>query len=339
MSERLIDWSTRPRLVRIDEVTGQQFALRDAPELTGGNWAIVPRVPGEILTAAKYNADRQAAVDNATPPAIDDYSATLAEMQAEANPYAGGVASQPSSLAGELERLRYVLHQLNPSAPAWYAVPSLGFAPAGGLQLANNQALTGWRTDAISQSLIFVGTDNNVYVGYNVPAGDWIDLGNGGEVRIVGTLNAGYINVAGSVLLHKAQWLKWDDVDGVTVTSSNVMQIGNIASPTVQIGTAGAGVVVAKNTAKAWARVWDSPFSWTQYGFSTVEFLSAGQWRFTLAQPVLPIVVATPEPRDPGAAVDTICLVVVHSQTQFSVWLRTLTGQFGSGPFHVVVFG
>lgn len=74
-----------------------------------GLWTITPRSDGEILTHTKYNADRQEVVDNAIPSQIDDYSATVPQMQAATNPGAVGTESQASSLAGEIERLRYAI--------------------------------------------------------------------------------------------------------------------------------------------------------------------------------------------------------------------------------------
>ena len=224
----LIDWTRRPWRLPTDGPSGP--IVFDVPGTHSGNWAIVPRVPGEVLTAAKYNADRQAAVDGDQPLLIDDYSNTLAEMQAETNPYPGGSISQAVSLAGELERLRYVLHQLNPDAPAWYAVPSIGISIetitaesltitgsatiegsltvvnqitvgelhasghiwAHDLYVNNTRGVFGTRYDGTThQALITIGGDDNVYIGTGLPAGRIIHLD--GDVYAVGHVVADHL--------------------------------------------------------------------------------------------------------------------------------------------------
>lgn len=50
-----------------------------------------------------------ASTTNSTTSCVDDYSASVGEMQTVTDPYPGAAASQATSLAGELERLRYIL--------------------------------------------------------------------------------------------------------------------------------------------------------------------------------------------------------------------------------------
>jgi hypothetical protein len=81
----------------------------------------------EVLTAADLNNSfTQAATTNSTPQCVDDYSATVPQMQATTNPYPNGAESQATSLAGELERLRYQIKQLvrgSSSGTYWYQPP------------------------------------------------------------------------------------------------------------------------------------------------------------------------------------------------------------------------
>jgi hypothetical protein len=87
-----------------------------------GGWSIVPRADNELVTADIYNGDRQDIVNHIEPLYVDDYSATVAQMQAETNPGAPGAEALAVSLAGELERIRYVLHHvLDPTGPTWYS--------------------------------------------------------------------------------------------------------------------------------------------------------------------------------------------------------------------------
>lgn len=80
------------------------------------------RAPGTTLTANIYNTDHQNHIDNGIPTQLDDYSSTVAQMQTTTDPYPAAAESQPTSLAGELERLRFVLAQITGEAQ-WYQDP------------------------------------------------------------------------------------------------------------------------------------------------------------------------------------------------------------------------
>lgn len=69
------------------------------------------RADGLILTAAIYNADHQNHIDNGVPSQLDDYSTNSTEMRTQTYPGTAGTESLPTSLAGELERLRYIIAQ------------------------------------------------------------------------------------------------------------------------------------------------------------------------------------------------------------------------------------
>ena len=77
------------------------------------------RAPGTILTATIYNADHQNHIDNGVPNMHDDYSVNLSQMQSQVDPYPAGVASLPTSLAAELERIRYALAEIK-GTTYWY---------------------------------------------------------------------------------------------------------------------------------------------------------------------------------------------------------------------------
>lgn len=68
---------------------------------------------GDSVTAGDLNSSfTTAAVTNSTPQCLDDYSATVSQMQATTDPYASGTESQATSTAGELERLRFMFKQI-----------------------------------------------------------------------------------------------------------------------------------------------------------------------------------------------------------------------------------
>lgn len=78
----------------------------------GAGYTITTRSPGEVVTATKYNADHQNHIDNGWPGKFDDYSDNNAEMQSTTDPYPGSSESLATTLAGELERLRYCIAEI-----------------------------------------------------------------------------------------------------------------------------------------------------------------------------------------------------------------------------------
>src|SRR3990170_4883964 len=94
-----------------------------------GLYSITTRVAGETLTAAKYYADHQNHVDNQTPQQTDDYS-FAAQMQTGTDPGEVGTESLPTSLSGELERIRFTIEEFksafDPSVAQWYETVAVG---------------------------------------------------------------------------------------------------------------------------------------------------------------------------------------------------------------------
>lgn len=91
-------------------------------------YSITTRATGVLLTASVFNADHQNHIDNCEPQVFDDYSATATEMRLNTDPGELGSESLPTSMAGELERLRFVIKELKThvsdtgSPPAhWYS--------------------------------------------------------------------------------------------------------------------------------------------------------------------------------------------------------------------------
>ena len=80
------------------------------------------RASGLLLTAAIYNADHENHITNGIPSQLDDYSVSVAEMQTTTDPGEVGTESQATSLAGELERIRFALAEAK-GATYWYQTP------------------------------------------------------------------------------------------------------------------------------------------------------------------------------------------------------------------------
>lgn len=77
------------------------------------------RANGTILTASIYNTDHQNHIDNNIPSSIDDYSASVGQMQTVSDPGSPGSESVPTTLAGEIERLRFAIKEIKGTAQ-WY---------------------------------------------------------------------------------------------------------------------------------------------------------------------------------------------------------------------------
>lgn len=85
------------------------------------------RANGLILTASIYNTDHQTHIDNGVPAQLDDYSLNVGQMQSQTDPGESGSESQATSLAGELERLRYALAEVK-GTTYWYQTASASVA-------------------------------------------------------------------------------------------------------------------------------------------------------------------------------------------------------------------
>ena len=85
------------------------------------------RADGATLTANIYNTDHQNHIDNGVPGQLDDYSSSVGQMQTTTDPYPASAESQPTTLAGEIERLRYLLAQVTGEAQ-WYIDPAASLA-------------------------------------------------------------------------------------------------------------------------------------------------------------------------------------------------------------------
>ena len=102
-----------------------------------GLYSHTTRATGLVLTAAIYNTDHQNHIDNHVPDQMDDYSATVGQMQTQTDPGESGSESQPSTLAGELERLRFILAEITGNT-YWYESPSNNLTAVKDVDDGNN---------------------------------------------------------------------------------------------------------------------------------------------------------------------------------------------------------
>jgi hypothetical protein len=92
-----------------------------------GLYSHTTRTNGTVLTADIYNADHQNHINNSTPAQHDDYSVSVAQMQTQTDPGEQGSESQATSLAGELERLRFAIAEAK-GTTYWYETPQTSAA-------------------------------------------------------------------------------------------------------------------------------------------------------------------------------------------------------------------
>ena len=82
---------------------------------------------------------RVSALSRQIPADIDDYAANLTEFRVATDPGAVGAESLPVSLAGELERLRYVLKQFI-GGTWWYDLANRCLTSIKGISITTTQA-------------------------------------------------------------------------------------------------------------------------------------------------------------------------------------------------------
>lgn len=110
----------------------------------------------ETLKASDVNAEFDNIITNFIPQKMDDYSSTVGQMQTETSPGAQGSESQATSLAGELERLRYAIRRAV-GGTYWYDNPSASLSSiastlSSGLIIPRNRIDSG-RVDANNQPM------------------------------------------------------------------------------------------------------------------------------------------------------------------------------------------
>lgn len=95
-----------------------------------GLYGHTTRASGTTLTASIYNSDHQNHIDNHIPEMMDDYSVSVSEMQSTVDPGEVGTESQATSLAGELERLRFAINEIT-GKTHWYETPAVDLESVG----------------------------------------------------------------------------------------------------------------------------------------------------------------------------------------------------------------
>lgn len=96
----------------------------------------------ENLSDEDLNDEIDNILDHLAPAYIEDYSSTVGEMQTQTTPGAVGTESQATTLAGEIERLRFVIARIT-GETYWYTAPDASIATLYAfLQQSNQIALS-----------------------------------------------------------------------------------------------------------------------------------------------------------------------------------------------------
>lgn len=125
------------------------------------NWGL-----DETITSAALNAEFNNVLNNLNPPGMGSYSDTVATMKLQTSPGGLGSESLATSLAGELERLRYMLAQITGNT-LWYQLPSnsiAGLVAAIGTGLPANRIASGRTTGNSSMLCALIPAGNTASV-------------------------------------------------------------------------------------------------------------------------------------------------------------------------------
>lgn len=123
-------------------------------------------VSNEVLTASDLNGEFNNLLNNTIPASIEDYSADVSTMQSTTDPGGVGTESLATTLAGEIQRLRYKIKQLMNGAQ-WYSAP-VGSLSTGGISTAAIAALavTRAKMEAVGQQLSSSASSNVTSTSY-----------------------------------------------------------------------------------------------------------------------------------------------------------------------------
>lgn len=83
---------------------------------------LIQVIAGQLITASLWNNEYNSLFTNLNPSGVGAYSDTDAQMQIVTDPYPGSSTSRPTSLAGEIERLRFTILGIT-GKTYWYQPP------------------------------------------------------------------------------------------------------------------------------------------------------------------------------------------------------------------------
>jgi hypothetical protein len=245
---------------------------------------------GQTLTAANLNAEFDNILNNGTPTGWDDYSATVSQMQSTADPYPGSVESQATSLAGEIERLRYQILEIKkaiqPSGVTyWYQdAPTAGVFSIVGSSVGVNDTTPDaaldvagtLQVDGVVTVSSITSTLPSLYIATNTTIAGTLTLNSSTKIVAVSTAAAVFTgNAAVTFFTEEADTLGEFYGSSATIVSSGYYFVGaSFGAACSGSGTAQAKIYV--NGVQKDIAACDSPTGAGSLHVSSVLSLSAG---------------------------------------------------------------
>jgi len=115
-------------------------------------------IANEDVAASDLNAEFDNVLNNLVPDQLDDYSTNAAEMQLTTNPGEVGTESLATTLAGELERVRFSLDEIV-GKDEWYESPSASIEELNKLITSTTNNIISGKSRADSSQLIALDPD------------------------------------------------------------------------------------------------------------------------------------------------------------------------------------
>jgi hypothetical protein len=258
-----------------------------APAAAVGNCAVFRSwSTGDTVTAGDLNSSfTQAATTNGTPPCVDDYSTDVAQMRLNTSPGGVGSESLATSLAGELERLRYVFKNVFGWAQ-WYSLADLdlgaknvtttgsisaaSFSSSGGAVTVANGG-TGRTTLTTGTYLKGNSTSPVTLQAVPIPVADG---GTGATTLTSGAYLKG--NGTGAVAFQAAPVPVADGGSGATTLTLNGVLFGNGTSAVQATGQGGSNTVLTANAGAPAFSATPTVTSLTTTGATTAGSLTVG---------------------------------------------------------------
>lgn len=176
----------------------------------GAGYSHTSRPDGTTLTGQIYDFDHQNHIDNAIPSLFDDYSSNVSQMRSTVDPGEVGSESLATSLAGEIERIRFVIKEMKDgmgvgAVAQWYSSLANGLTVHSstnwtlqlpwGLTLQSGQAFGSNMTNSQYQVTSFIQNYNNpfpatVYAVWGSP------IATGGSEEVEHTMAIGPNNLS-----------------------------------------------------------------------------------------------------------------------------------------------
>ncbi len=196
-------------------------------------------IAGQLITASLWNGMELNIINNGLIPAgIDDYSANDTEMQTMTDPFPAGATSRPTSLQGEMERLRYQFDNVI-GKTYWYEDPDVDIATfktrfdahthSGAANHGPQLTSTGLADDAVTTAKINAGAVTTAKLADSSVDGTKISttiagngLTGGGGIALSLSVDGSTVEVNSDVLRVKDSGITAAKLDTGAVTTSKI---------------------------------------------------------------------------------------------------------------------